>query len=70
MFKEFKELNKNIILEGNELHILVKTHNVSKSNTFIRIEIHSNGGCGCDQEVDSITLNPDSTRSHDLRRKA
>lgn len=47
MFKEFNELNKNIILEGNELHILVKTHNVSKSNTFIRIEIHSND---CEKE--------------------
>ena len=47
MFKEFKELNKNIILEGNELHILVKTHNVSKSNTFIRIEIHSSD---CEKE--------------------
>ena len=45
--KEFKELNKNLILEDKELHILVKTHEGSKSDTFIGIEIHSND---CEKE--------------------
>ena len=44
---EFKELNKNLILEDKELHILVKTHKGSKLNAYIRIEIHSND---CEKE--------------------